>query len=256
MATATTTDKTTPPPPPPTTTTTTPTTFHLFPLLPYELRALIWRFTVVPRVVDVYMPETPSNRTTLSSTPIPGPLHTCRESRLLLTTIPPNTKSENFQDYEKAFQLSPHSPHVAPNPGYIWLNFSLDTVDITSTDLHCFTDPVIRLSDPSQVRRIKRLKLEREYSATYHGEYFFHTEVRQIQAFQGLEEIEFVCLDGMWAFEDITVHNQFPCGSENVWLVDGETGEKMRAVELDRRCEREWEEREGDGGGGERRSFW
>lgn len=231
------------------TTSTPPTTqtFHLFPLLPYELRALIWQFTVLPREVDVFIPEPPCKRTTLSSTPVPGPLQACRESRHLLTRGVSTDSSSHptnpgrFIGYEKAFQHSPSALTVS-SPGYVYINFLLDTISITSTDLHCFTDPVVGWADMHQFKRIKRLKLEREYSATYHGEYFFHTEVKQISEFDGLEECALVCLDGILAFEDITYHNYFPCGKENVWLIDNGTGERMRAVELDRKCRREREE--------------
>ena len=59
--------------------------FHSFPLFPFELRALIWRFTVQPRTVEVGVDDRGSypkqHIHLVSSTPVPATLQACREAR-------------------------------------------------------------------------------------------------------------------------------------------------------------------------------
>jgi hypothetical protein len=60
-------------------------TFHPFPRLAYELRALIWEMTVEPRTVDVqirYQNRVCEQGPFLTShTPVPAVLQVCREAR-------------------------------------------------------------------------------------------------------------------------------------------------------------------------------
>ena len=75
------------------------TTFHLFPFLPFELRAQIWEMTVEPRTVEVSVvsytlmdatapPDWRGIRQRrasrpVSPTPVPATLHVCQEARNL-----------------------------------------------------------------------------------------------------------------------------------------------------------------------------
>ena len=63
-------------------------TFHPFPRLPYELRAMIWEATFEPRTLSVELRhelqggvEVKGGLSLASSTPVPAVLQTCREAR-------------------------------------------------------------------------------------------------------------------------------------------------------------------------------
>ncbi|KAK1783015.1 hypothetical protein QBC45DRAFT_388920 [Copromyces sp. CBS 386.78] len=55
------------------------TTFHLFPYLPWELRARVWELTVEPRTVEIGF--TGKSVRMRSPTQVPAILHACREAR-------------------------------------------------------------------------------------------------------------------------------------------------------------------------------
>ena len=223
----------------------------------------IWEHTVEPRTVEVRITEhdhpvshemiarynidlrSPEKfqehpyatvRVLRSSTPVPAPLHTCREARNHLTT---NTSGEDSQRpyYRKAFgdvqtedswYLGNSSvPHallptefwlelgVDIEPRYVWFNFEMpDMLSIGQTsldDISCST-ATVSLGD------IKRLKLERERDAQ-----FVEDDLRDLDSYlHNLQEIHFVCLDGIekWAL----VEDYLPYGV-NVLLIDGKTGE-------------------------------
>ena len=94
-----------------------PQTFHLFPFLPVELRAIVWestgedgrilRITRLPQSESKSESEEPTKWT--SPTPIPAVLQACRESR-------------KYAPYTKA--LSDHCPEGR----YVWMSFELDVI--------------------------------------------------------------------------------------------------------------------------------
>ena len=81
-------------------------TFHLFPLFPFELRALIWRSTVQPRTVEVRVDDRGSGLECclhlVSPTPVPATIQACREAR-------------NLGLYERAFS------EIDANGRYVWV---------------------------------------------------------------------------------------------------------------------------------------
>ncbi|PVH69920.1 hypothetical protein DL98DRAFT_541246 [Cadophora sp. DSE1049] len=96
------------------------TTFHPFPRLPDELRLLIWNLASAhPRTVTIHAHprQTQIAEYLISPSPIPAPLHTCRESR-----------TEAFTTYTKAF-------HCPNNPRYTFVNFHVDTIRLVDFDL-------------------------------------------------------------------------------------------------------------------------
>lgn len=201
--------------------TTTPT-FHHFTRLPFELRSLIWEMTIEPRTVKIGTKRTPtSGYAQYSPTPAPALLRTCCEARQI-----------GLKTYEKSFQK------VLPEGSgqYIWINFSLDTIFLPQdTGFHNIV---------SVAPFIKHLKIERENSCTWHGEYFYHSESHELRTFENVEDVHVICVDGLRAWRGATEEHWFPCGAENVWLigVDAEVGQDMSALELDEMCEREQEE--------------
>lgn len=136
------------------------TTFHLFPLLPFELRVRIRELTVEPRMVEVRALHRTISTTELvprsecrpwrgmkevsnvvsvprvtSPTMVPAALQTCLEAR-------------NMGLYQRAFaELSPKEPR------YVWLNLDIDMVSIRSDPFKWFK-PVSHL--------VRRLRFERE----------------------------------------------------------------------------------------------
>lgn len=136
------------------------TTFHLFPNLPWELRARVWELTISPRtvplkrrfrrvslctfsddtlrVLDTVYGGRWKHHTTLNllftSSPIPAPLHACQEARNHLTH--PACGANGYGYYEK---MSTSDLENGQQPWlweekirstYIWVNFEVDMIDI------------------------------------------------------------------------------------------------------------------------------
>lgn len=116
---------------------TTTTTFHLFPHLPFELGAEIWRFTASPRTVEVRI----TNKIT-GLTPIPAPLHTCSEARNALTRGSHPVYQREFsaclpRETESPGQVHGWGRHVDYDR-YMWVSWELDSFSIGKSDLKRF----------------------------------------------------------------------------------------------------------------------
>ncbi|KAK3901750.1 hypothetical protein C8A05DRAFT_44659 [Staphylotrichum tortipilum] len=242
------------------TTAAPPATFHPFPHLAFELRARIWELTVESRIVEVRVvhhdpspvkaaePDSwtdkwmkkrlPPVRHLRSPTPVPPQLQTCREAREHLSGRPSNSGG-----YQKAFSDIMTTPYDGFDPvpednpqgerdRYIWLNFNADMVSIGKTDLRDFR---------AVAHQVPRLRLER----SLHSELFSYTESELIgDLFANVAEIHLVCPEGMRSGYKVTNDIYFPCGPENVYLVDPEEmgGKMMSAVDLDAMMDRECEQ--------------
>ncbi|KAL2140526.1 hypothetical protein VTI28DRAFT_3730 [Corynascus sepedonium] len=189
--------------------------FHPFPCLPFELRARIWQFTVEPRTVEVRVGsklfDSPVRLT--SSTPAPATLQTCREAR-------------NLKIYERAFS------ETNAEGRYVWVNWDMDIISIGTSYFDHF-HPAAPL--------IKRLKFERENTC----EFFYHTEVKDLDAFINVKEIFVVCADGARAWHGaIEEHySHWRCDKENLYLIDTEDGDRMmKATDLDAMMDQEYKE--------------
>jgi hypothetical protein len=214
------------------------TTFHLFPHLPAEIRIRIWELTVEPRIVEVRLRDEASCSQSdpypkhapyvLSLTPIPAPLHTCREARKLRL-------------YQKAFSdlvVYNHTSQDLQRP-YIWFNHDIDTISIGR-------DHLATLRGVEHL--IKRLRLERDnYAApwNYCG----------LPRFQNAIEIHVVLFkaggdmrDWYRAVQDV----RWPCGTENVTIVDPRDSRTSNLADMisehHRELEEEYEEYWGDVG--------
>ncbi|KAF2443917.1 hypothetical protein P171DRAFT_338706, partial [Karstenula rhodostoma CBS 690.94] len=171
-------------------------TFHPLPRLPYELCACIWELTVEPRTVEVRV----DSEALTSATPVPAVLQVCREAR-------------SFGLYHKTFSELGHKYEGL----YVWLNPDIDMIDIRESLLYFFKPVALT---------IRRLRMEREWSASYKGEHFYHWEQREIEDFENLEEIYIVCMDGLEPWDDVFEGRYWPCGKENVFLIDPENSER------------------------------
>ncbi|KAH0593955.1 hypothetical protein MHUMG1_08278 [Metarhizium humberi] len=115
-------------------------TFHPFPRLPFELRAMVWALAAEPRTVQIDVdyaerinPQVGQSDVMgiyCSSTPVPAVLHTCQESR-------------KQSPYEKLFYSE------ETEPCYVWVNFDLDMFDIGTGHVN------ILFRNRSRVRRLK-----------------------------------------------------------------------------------------------------
>jgi hypothetical protein len=117
----------------------------------------------------------------------------------------------------------------------VWLNLDIDIIDIGETALWCFKPAALT---------IRRLKLEREWGASSKGEAFYHSEQDELQDFEHVEEIHIVCADGLYAWGDIFEGHYWPCGEENVFLIDPEDGQSYRGKEGQDRIDELFEARE------------
>jgi hypothetical protein len=182
-------------------------TFHPFPRLPAELRAQIWEMTVEPRTVDVRVVQKAIGLPSylVSHTPIPATQQTCRESR-------------NLGLYQQAF--SDVYLRNGIERRYVWANLDIDIIDIGTTDLSAFV-PV--------ASTIRRLKFARE-----NQNFFFHVESYEIgRRFGNVKEIHVVCVAGLWQWLGASEVHYWPCGVENVVMIDPEDGREMELVEME-----------------------
>ncbi len=201
------------------------TAFHPFPRLPYELRAMIWKLTVEPRIVDVRVKRKRSAKPygvlipyLVSLTPVPAVLHACREAR-----------SQGL--YQQAF-----SEIAGPDGAerrYVWANLEMDMISIGTT-LFDEYEPVAPL--------IRRLKFEREHS----DDFFFYREVHRLRDFLKVREVHVVCADGLRSWHLATEEHYWPCGKQNVFMIDPDDGRMMRGIEMDEMFDRELEEYENE----------
>jgi len=182
--------------------------FLLFNNLPPEIRARIWELTVEPRTVEIDVTGrefTAEIRECIlySITPVPAPLHTCREAR-------------NLGLYKQAFS------EVCPKQRYVWVNLDIDMIAIgRKTHLGYF-----RKIAPL----IKRLKFQREHQ----DEWWFHFESKEIMNFINVEEIYVICEDWWDGWWGTSVEFSWPCALENVHLFDPDEGRAMNPIEVDK----------------------
>ena len=199
-------------------------TFHSFPRLPVELLIQIWESTVEPRAVDVRVKmkhwnqdhsinNLPPSKRLVSSTPAPASLHTCREAR--------------YQGlYQQAFS------ELAASDGsgrrYVWVNLDIDIICI-GTVYTTYYKPVAPL--------IQRLQLE-----SIEAIFIDHWRDSELHDFVNLKEMYLNCADGMWTWYGQMKDIHWPCGEENVFMIDPDDGRMIRGVEMDRIFAQETEE--------------
>ena len=189
------------------------TIFHPFCRLPKELRLFIWELTVEPRIVDVRSRfiERPDAelRILCSSTPVPVQLQICQESRNAGLYKP------SFSDIDVLKGKKKES-----DQRYIWLNLDTDMIFIHSH--------LVGLR--SVAHSIKRLRF---VARDCYDQWYYFSEGGVLRHFINVLEIHVVLdeqggfLNWLRASEDY----EWPCGPENVFLIDSE-GEKMKLTDF------------------------
>jgi hypothetical protein len=131
------------------------TTFHLFPMLPSELRLKIWNLALsTPRVVTISCEREMLDRTRrfarsfVSQSAVPALLHTCRESRF-----------EGLSTYTPLFKTD-------ASPIYTYVSFEHDTIQCA--------DSILEYIGDKEVEGMQRMILEVK-DAAYFGH--FHMDV-------------------------------------------------------------------------------
>ncbi|KAK3398740.1 hypothetical protein B0T20DRAFT_461384 [Sordaria brevicollis] len=207
------------------------TTFHPFPLLPWELRALIWEHTVEPRTVNVHAKkyrlddnksedpaEGPVYVRLVSATPVPAVLHACHEAR-------------DMGLYQKGLS----EVEVVPEGGesrYLWVNFDIDTIDFGEDDLFNY-----QLAADS----VKRLRCKRPRTRG--------PDVTALNNFQNLIEAHIDCVneDGLDEWYSIFEPWNISCDRRNIHLIQSENNNctitfQALEEEIERRQQLELEE--------------
>jgi hypothetical protein len=190
-------------------------TFHLFTLLPFELRARVWELTVEPRTVEVRVDEGVlfDNKRTIefkfywSPTPVPATLHTCREAR-----------KQGL--YKKALTANVLISYGRTEDRYVWLNLDIDMLSIGPPCLGKWR-PVAPI--------FERLKFERKSPEIPYGYYDFC----RLRHFPNLQEVHIVCTDGMEHWYGAMDDPSWPCDKELFLFINSKDGTTMNSIELD-----------------------
>ncbi|EGO54914.1 hypothetical protein NEUTE1DRAFT_125018 [Neurospora tetrasperma FGSC 2508] len=172
---------------------TTTTTFHLFPLLPLELRLQIWESTITPRTVLLRVGTrhwrpftTQAAYSLLPTTSAPALLRTCHESR----EVGLKAYTQAFSEWDTDRSPGRCSPAAAAAARYLWVNFALDMIDIGGLGIQFVA---------MYKRQIRRLKLECDRANTV-GRYEFGLLRDQLQTgeYERLREVEIGVRDDAW----------------------------------------------------------
>jgi hypothetical protein len=159
-----------------------------------------------------------------SPTPVPATLHTCQEAR----------RQGLYQQVfsELAAQLGGLSD---AEPRYVYLNLDIDMVSIGKTELSLFK-PVAHL--------IRRLRFTRGHCGDdYMWEYWERWESQEVGTFKNTTEIHVVCERGnFWDWCGSSEDIYWPCGVENVAMVNPDDGEVMRLLDIDYEYDRSLED--------------
>ena len=156
-----------------------PTAFHLFPMLPSELRIKIWNIALLlPRVVTVSCKKERLNRTRhftkcfVSQTPAPVLLHVCRESRL-----------EGFLTYVSAFKTD-------TSPMYTFVSFENDIIQCA--------DSMLESMGEDEVARVQSMIWEVKDAV-----YFGHFQMDILMRMKKLRKLDLLIEDGVitWSEE-------------------------------------------------------
>lgn len=173
-------------------------TFHPFPRLPWELRAMVWEFTIEPRQVDIRVVfrqvQGKSRKTLLSRARVPAILHVCQQSRYLGL-------------YKQAFIDLPHQRVPDIQPKYFWINWNHDTLVIGRTELSYLRHESIQNS-------IQRLEMDRSQAST--------PDIEHLRAFPKLKKL---LIHGSVP-NFLHVFRDFPiaCSRKNIFLEDSVMG--------------------------------
>jgi 2EXR family len=199
----------------------TPSTFELFPTLPFELRLKIWDLVLAsPRAVTVSCQREKLDRERrfakafTSKTPPPALLHVCRESRFeALSTYKPSFKTET-------------------SPIYTYVRFEQD-------EIHC-SDSILEYIGEEEVQSIQRMTLD-----VHDAEYFGHFHMDVVTRMSSLKELSLLTHErqrynwSRWERRVEALNNDFKearytdpgWACPRVRIINSDTGEELGVIE-------------------------
>ncbi|KAK0737053.1 hypothetical protein B0T21DRAFT_438074, partial [Apiosordaria backusii] len=188
-------------------------TLHPSPLLPSELRVHIWRLTIQPRTVEIntqHPPRTEEVITLKTLTPVPPVLQACHESRSELIRSGYTT---GYSELTPLGQFQGDVPPPSEQRRYVWINWEIDTLNIGQGG----HDQVFTLKDYAPIAPlVRKLTFARENT----DEAYYHFEAHELHVFENTKRIYVVCQDGFGAWYDAAEVRFWPCGVENVVVID------------------------------------
>ncbi|KAJ3476643.1 hypothetical protein NLG97_g9062 [Lecanicillium saksenae] len=174
--------------------------------LPFELRALIWSFAILPRVtyLRIECGDDPTGQKDYfaSREPTPSILHACRESRQLAL------------DHYQKVKLYPDSSERG-----VWINFAMDIVDFGVWKSARFTH---------YLPMIRRVRLYFDFE----NEFCYGLYLEELPLMVNLEQC-FVYVDRFqpWSLRS----DGLACAREDVYFIDKEHEKMINATALDAR---------------------
>jgi ribosomal protein L11 methylase PrmA len=111
---------------------------------------------------------------------------------------------------------------------YVWLNLDIDMVSIGDSWLHIFR-PIAQM--------IKRLRFSRDNNDE---SWCSLGEAEELRHYKNVSEIHVVVSENgdMEDWHGASQRYLWPCGVENVLIIDDKEGQKMRLMDLEHKCDR------------------
>ncbi|KAH6975762.1 hypothetical protein EDB80DRAFT_658676 [Ilyonectria destructans] len=179
--------------------------FHAFPRLPFDLRALIWGFAAGPRIVHIRTDTTDFS----SPTPPPGAVQASQEAR---QCVP----------YRKSFFTTTNN---GSEPRYVWVNFETDMIYVDDEKPERLAP---HLAEIQRLRfTIRTDRDQRMYS------YFFYNSDRFMGDFTALQELHMVIEDSIVLWGTTFEACFYGCPRENVRFLDPQSGLLLNGPQLE-----------------------
>jgi hypothetical protein len=135
--------------------------------------------------------------------------------------------------YQKAFkELAASIDQGLP---FVWANLDIDIVSFGYVD-HKDYEAVGAL--------VQRLQISERDSPSCGADHWYSLDLGY---FQKVKEIYVICKGGMWTWHYDVDEQYWPCGKENVFMVDPDDGRMIRADEMERIFDQEVDEVEARG---------
>lgn len=209
-------------------------TFHPFPRLPYELRAMIWEATFEPRTLSVELRHElhggvgdSAGVSLASSTPVPAVLQSCHEAR-------------NYGPYKKVFsELSTSGKglgyvliltrciRMLINPrSYIWANLKHDVIEIRLSSA-CHFEAV--------AASITKLKFRINWSDVLGSRHYRDSRFgEELRRFVNVEQLYIETVENLYGCMEILKDRSWPCSNEEVYFIHPQDRRLvLRASELE-----------------------
>lgn len=217
-------------------------TFHCFPLLPFELRRIIWSLAVTPRTITCAagpkLPE-PGDTSYYDEDPWGG----AHWTMYAYGTVPPPpllqacTESRSVAISERLYSaaLWPACVRIPQSPRYTWVNYKLDTIHIPS-----YVVDFLNQEDKAQIRKAV-IDGGDHWKAI---EFFTHIYIRlSMVHMQSLQELRILTGDNVGAWKNAfyklrsSLEERFggnPCwAAPKITIIHKVTGEQADETNID-----------------------